>query len=263
MAKVGEILDYFLEVAPVSMKESWDNVGLLCGRKDRDVTKVLIALDPFLESAQEASRVGAQLLLTHHPVMFSTKTVSDEDLIGQTLLHLIEQGIATINLHTNLDSAPGGVNDCLANALGLQNIQVLESAGYDSHGRDYGLGRYGDAKPQPLDTFLDFLKESLNCNGLRYVDCGKPVEKIAVGGGACGEFFKKALAVGCDTMVTADVKYNQFADAKALGLNLIDAGHYATEQVVCDYLQSKMADKFPEIQVILSQDNVDHVKYWL
>lgn len=261
MAKVGGILDYLLELAPASMKESWDNVGLLCGRRDRDVTKVLIALDPFLESAQEASRVGAQLLLTHHPVMFSTKSVTDGDLIGQTLLHLVENGIASINLHTNLDSAPGGVNDCLAKALNLTNIHVLEPAGYDAHGLDYGLGRYGDVVEQSLPEFLQIVKKSLNCNGIRYVDCGKTVQKVAVGGGACGDFFKKALELGCDTMVTADVKYNQFADAKGYGLNLIDAGHFATEQVVCAHLQEKMAEKFPDLELVMSQDNVDNIQW--
>lgn len=258
MTTVKDILTFLEEIAPVSMKESWDNVGLLCGRSDREVTKILVALDPFLESAQEAAQVGAQLLVTHHPVMFSTKEVTDQNLIGQTMLFLVENGISSIHMHTNLDSAPGGVNDCLAAALGLENLSVLMPAG-----EGYGLGRYGERPEMDLEAFLDFTKNGLKCNGLRYVDGGKTVRKVAVGGGACGDFFTKALQLGCDTMVTADVKYNQFADAKALGLNLIDAGHYATEQVVCPYLQQILQEKFPNLNVLLSQENVDSIKYWL
>ena len=142
MRTVREIEQALWKLAPAYMKEEWDNIGLLCGHEDREVERVLVALDPFLSTAQEASEVGAQLLLTHHPLIFiPAKSVTDRDPVGRTILHLVEHGICAVNLHTNLDSAPGGVNDVLAQALGLRDIQVLAPAGQDEQGRAFGLGR--------------------------------------------------------------------------------------------------------------------------
>ena len=135
MRTVGQICEALFELAPESMKESWDNVGLLCGRAGQPVEKVLVALDPFPNVAEEAKASGVQLLLTHHPLIFgSIQAVNDQNAVGRTLLTLIENGIAAVNLHTNLDSAPGGVNDCLASALELKKVQVLMPAGTDAQG---------------------------------------------------------------------------------------------------------------------------------
>lgn len=257
MVTVKNILGYLETLAPTSMKESWDNVGFLLGKQEKIVNKILVALDPFPVTAQEAVRIGADLLVTHHPIFFSTKAITDETPVGLAAMTLLENGISSIHMHTNLDSAPGGVNDVLAAALGLQNVEVLVPAG-----EDYGLGRYGQVKEQSLGEFCGFVKEKLGCHGIRFVDGGKPVTKVAVGGGSCGDFIGQAISAGCDTFVTADVKYNQFADAKDLGLNLIDAGHFATENLVCDYLAEKLAEAFPQVEVVKSQDNQDVIQYF-
>ncbi len=262
MKTVKEILAALFELAPANMKESWDNIGLLCGHREALAETVLVALDPFPDVAREAKQLGAQLLLTHHPLIFgSIQAVNDDSIVGKTLLYLIENGIAAVNLHTNLDSAPGGVNDVLASALGLSGVHVLKPVGEDGQGRPYGLGRYGTVKECRLPEFLQKVRERLHCGGLRYAEGGKPVSKVAVGGGACGEFLRDAAALGCDTFVTADVKYNMFADAVELGVNLIDAGHFPTENLICPYLAEQLRRCFPDLRVLESATHQDCVRF--
>lgn len=263
MTAVGDILSYLETLAPRSMKMDWDNVGLLCGGKNRPVTKVLVALDPFEGVCHEAAQWGAELILTHHPLIFSPlKAVTDETSIGRAVQLLCASGISAINAHTNLDCAPGGVNDCLARTLGLNDVQVIAPAGVDELGRPWGLLRQGTVEPQPLSDFLPHVKEAIHCDGLRYVNGGKPVHRVAVGGGACASELMDAMHAGCDTFVTADVKYNQFWDAHDLGLNLIDAGHFATENPVTALLAEKIAAQFPELNVKISETHRDCMKFF-
>jgi len=260
---VKDILDALPELAAPSMKEEWDNVGLLCGRSDRRVRRALVALDPSMDAAREAHGLGCELLLTHHPAIFGKRSdVADGDPAGRTLLFLIENGISAVNLHTNLDSAPGGVNDCLAAALGLTGLSVLVPAGTDGQGRAYGLGRVGSLPEETaLADFLRFVKERLSCGGVRYADGGRAVRRVAVGGGACAEFLPQVLAAGCDTFVTADVRYHEFLEAASLGVNLIDAGHYPTENVVCPRIADWLRGRFPELEVRISERHKDAVKF--
>ena len=263
MTTVGDILSYLETLAPRSMKMDWDNVGLLCGGKNRPVTKVLVALDPFEGVCKEAAQWGAELILTHHPLIFSPlKSVTDETSIGRAVQLLCSAGISAINAHTNLDCAPGGVNDCLAQTLELSDVQVIAPAGVDELGRPWGLLRQGVVEIQPLSDFLPHVKEALHCDGLRYVNGGKPVHRVAVGGGACASELMDAVNAGCDTFVTADVKYNQFWDAHDLGLNLIDAGHFATENPVVSLLAAKIAAAFPDITVKISETHRDCMKFF-
>ena len=263
MTTVGDILSYLETLAPRSMKMDWDNVGLLCGGKNRPVTKVLVALDPFEGVCKEAVQWGAELILTHHPLIFSPlKSVTDETSIGRAVQLLCSAGISAINAHTNLDCAPGGVNDCLAQTLELSDVQVIAPSGVDELGRPWGLLRQGAVEIQPLSDFLPHVKEALHCDGLRYVNGGKPVHRVAVGGGACASELMDAVNAGCDTFVTADVKYNQFWDAHDLGLNLIDAGHFATENPVTALLAEKIAAQFPELNVKISETHRDCMKFF-
>ena len=263
MTTVGDILKYIETLAPRSMKMDWDNVGLLCGSKVTPVTKVLVALDPFEGVCREAAQWGAQLIVTHHPVIFQApKAITDETSVGRSILQLCAHGISAINAHTNLDCAPGGVNDVLAKKLALVNVQVVDPEGTDENGNEWGLLRMGEVPEQPLGAFLNRVKTLLGCEGLRYVDGGKPVRKVAVGGGSCAGEMLDALRAGCDTFVTADVKYNQFWDARDLGINLIDAGHFATENPVVSVLAEKIAGAFPEIEVKISETHADCMKYY-
>lgn len=263
MPNVSDLLNLLDTLAPPAMKMEWDNVGLLCGSRETPVTKVLVALDPFEDVCREAERWGAQLIVTHHPLIFDPlKNITDETSVGRCVHLLCRGGISAVNAHTNLDCAPGGVNDCLARTLGLTDVQVIHPMGTDDRGREWGLLRAGFVPQQPLEAFLATVKDRLGCEGVRYVSGGKPVRKVAVGGGACaGEIFE-AAAAGCDTLVTSDVKYNQFWDAAEAGLNLIDATHFATENPVCAYLAEQIAAAFPELAVKISETHRDCMKFF-
>lgn len=263
MATVSDILQFIQSLAPTQMKEDWDRVGLNCGHMDKPVRKILVALDPFAEVCEEAAEMEADLLVTHHALLWTPGFITDQDEQGRNALFLIERNIACINAHTNLDCAPGGVNDILAEKLGLTNVQVIDPKGMDHDGREWGLLRLGQAKSQSLSQFLSHVKKVLGCEGLRYVDSGKPVCQVAVGGGACAGELHRAANAGCDTFVTADVKYNQFWDAKSLGINLIDAGHFHTENPVCVYLAQQLRQAFPEITVAMSAWHMDCTKFYL
>lgn len=253
VTNVGEVLSFLQEKAPFELQEGFDNAGFLVGRETAQVSKILVALDITRQVAEEAAELGAQLIVAHHPVIFGgARSVTDQTVTGRIVLSLVEHGIAAICAHTNLDAVEGGVNDALALRLGLTGIGQLKQTGVDGQGRPYGIGRVGTVTRQPLYDFAMGVKRLLGANGLRLVDGGRPVHKVAVGGGACGEMMEDAIALGCDTFVTSDVKYHQFLEAKAQGLNLIDAGHFPTEDVVCPVLQDWLAQRFPQVTVTVS-----------
>jgi putative NIF3 family GTP cyclohydrolase 1 type 2 len=143
-----------------------------------------------------------------------------------------------------------------------EEASVMAAMGVDETGAQWGLLRKGTVEEQPLEAFLPRVKSALGCEGLRYVDTGKPVRKVAVGGGSCADEMHAAIAAGCDTFVTADVKYNQFWDAKDLGLNLIDAGHFYTENPVTAYLAAQIAAAFPDVTVKISETHRDCMKFY-
>ncbi len=262
MTTVKDILDFVQTLAPTYMKEDWDQVGLNCGRMDAPVTRLLVALDPF-EAIDEAVEMGADLLVTHHALLWKPGFITDQDPQGRRTLTLIEHGIAHMNAHTNLDLAPGGVNDVLAASLELEDIQVVNPVGQSQDGQPFGLLRCGYLPGScTLEQFLGHVKYVLGCDGLRYVQANSQVNKVAVGGGACAGALWDAKNAGCDTFVTADVRYNQFRDALDLGINLIDAGHFHTERPVCQMLAGKIAAAFPEIQVKVSEKQTDPMKFY-
>lgn len=259
MTTVKDIVQFMESVAPQSKKERWDNVGLLCGREDKEVCTVLVALDPFEDTANEAVEIGAELILTHHPLIFHPlPSVTHSTAIGRTIFTLVRHDISAFCAHTNLDIAPEGVNQQLAKTLGLENISVI-----DSTEPGWGLLRRGTVAEQALEAFLSQVKQSLNAPGLRYASAGKQVHHVAVGGGACGEEWPAALEAGCDTFVTSDVRYNDFWDARDAGLNIIDAGHFYTENPVCGYLKDILSAAFPEVNVVISQKHWDCMKFYV
>ena len=262
MATVNDILKCVERFAPAYMKENWDNVGLLCGDRNQKVRKVLVALDPFEHVCREALDAGADLIVTHHPLIFQApKSVTTDTSIGRSILFLCRHGISAINAHTNLDCTPGGVNDVLARQLELKDITVLDPKGTDEEGNPWGLLRMGTFEAE-LPEFLAHVKAKLGTPVLRYADGKRPVSKVAVGGGACAGALVEAFYAGCDTFVTADVKYNQFWDASDLGMSLIDAGHFYTENPVTSVLADKIRENFPEIQVIISKTHNDCMKFY-
>lgn len=254
MATVKDIYQFLDKKAPFSSQMGFDNAGFLVGRGEKPVGRILVALDITEAVANEAAALHADLIVSHHPVIWDgAKSVTDESILGRKLLALISNDIAAICAHTNLDAARGGVNDSLASALGLRDAALLKAYGTYEDGTPYGIEQVGTIEaPLSLVDFAARVKEKLGSNGVRYVDAGKPVYRVAVGGGSCSGSMKEVAAAGCDTFVTADVKYDGFLDAAAMGLNLIDAGHYPTENVVCPVLVSWLREGFPEVEVLLS-----------
>lgn len=261
MTTVNEIREFLHTLAPEHTAAEWDHVGLLCGRGDREVRRVLVALDASMAACREAKAQECQLLLTHHPVLFSLNAINDATPTGRALLYLIENGIAAVNAHTNLDFAVGGVNDCLAARLNLTNTSVLDPMGTDAQGRPYGLLRGGDCAERTPEAFVAFVKRALACEGVRWVNGGRPVRRVAVGGGSCSDALASVAARGFDAFVTADVKYHAFCEAEALGITLVDAGHFETENPVCAYLIEQVRAAFPNIEVLASKMHKDCIKF--
>jgi len=257
MATIKDIYQYIDSFAPFETQMDFDNAGFLVGWEQANVETVLVALDITLPVIREAVDMGAQLIVAHHPVIFNPiKRVSDASVTGEKILLMAENRIGAICAHTNLDAAQGGVNERLAERLGLTGLSHLHPDGEDREGRTYGIGRVGTLNLNaPLDTkaFAEKVKRDLNASGVRYADVGKPVCRVAVGGGACGSMLQDAIAAGCDTFVTADVKYDVFLQAMERGINLLDAGHFATEDIVIQPLVEMLQAAFPQISVAKSQ----------
>lgn len=254
MPTVHDIESALYALAPKALAAEWDNVGLLAGSADREVRSVLVALDITEPVVEEAERMGADLIVSHHPVIFHpVKSITDRDPSGRLLIQLVRSGTGAVCMHTNLDAAQGGVNDALASALGLQDAAPVAEG---------GIARIGTLpETMALPGFLARVRNALRPNGIRYVDGGRPIRKAAVGGGACGDFLWEAAALGCDAFVTADLKYNHFLDAGVLGLTVIDAGHFPTEDVVCPMVVRYLREKFPEVQVEKSAVHREVIQY--
>ncbi len=240
---ISDILNYLWEIAPKEGAEPWDNVGHLVGRKNARVTKILVSLDITMDVIREAGEIGAELIVSHHPLIWDThKFVTDDNHQQEKVMALLERGIGAICMHTNLDEAEDGVDDTLVEALGLTAIEHLAE------------GKIGHicqlSEEMPLEDFLALVKEKLGANGLRYCRGGKPVRRIATGCGSCADYLPDAVKAGCDTFVTGDVKHNYWIDAQGQGINLIDAGHYSTENPIVGKLAAKLAARFPEIAVL-------------
>jgi dinuclear metal center YbgI/SA1388 family protein len=244
--------------APKELAMDWDNTGLLVGDPMQEVDTVLVALDITPAVVQEAIDCGAQLIVAHHPVMnckwLPVQTLRTDTPQGHLLIKLLRNGVSAICMHTNLDVAPGGVNDRLAQMLELVDPVPMEN----------GLIRTGTLKaPMPLADFARFVAKALGCNGVRYSDCGKMVSRVAVGGGACGDFEDEVIAAGCDTFVTADLSYHKFLDAPGKGINLLDAGHFPTEDPVCAVLIEYLTNRFPGLSAEKSASHREVIQYYV
>jgi dinuclear metal center YbgI/SA1388 family protein len=265
MITVQNIYQLLDEKAPFSTQMSFDNAGFLVGDRNQPVERVLVSLDITEEVVEEAHSLGCQLIVSHHPVIFHPlKQMTTDDPTARVVRALVKHDISAICAHTNLDMAVGGVNDCLAQACGLTDLSLLAIEGTNPDGTPLGCGRIGvrAAGTCSLADYLAEVKTALRPNGLRFVDVGKPVYRVAVGGGACADYMDDAIRQGCDTFVTSDVKYNGFLDAKDKGINLIDAGHFPTENVVCPQLVNWLQEGFTQLEVTLSRQHHEVFQYF-
>lgn len=250
MPTAAEIEQFLFAWAPREGAMDWDNVGLLVGDPDQEIRRVLVALDITEAVADEAIAHDCQMIVSHHPVMncrwLPVQSLREDRQQGRLLRKLVRNDICAVCMHTNLDVAEGGVNDVLAETLQLIDPGPLP-------GSD-GVCRQGRlAQPMTLKEFAVFVRDRLGCHDLRFADGGKPVCRVAVGGGACGEYADAALAAGCDTMVTSDLKYHDLLDHAGQGINLIDAGHFPTEDPICGHIISRLENAFPNLELRKSE----------
>ena len=242
---VQDIFNFLNSKFPVSTACDFDNVGVLVGDKQQEVKKAIIALDCNDLVVKKAINENAQLIVTHHPVIFNPlKNVLSDSLIYK----LIKNNISVISMHTNLDVGVGGVNDSLANAICLNNIEtVLAEDGYAL--------RIGTVSPISATQFAEHLKNSLNTT-IKYIETERQIENVLICSGSGGNFLNEAVKYGCDAFVTADVKHNVFLEAAHLGISIFDAGHFETENVVIDQLFNLLSNQFINIKFITEQTNL-------
>lgn len=245
MTTVATVYEALKMIAPSEMALSWDRIGLLVGRGDKPVTKVLCALDVTGEVIDEAVSWGAELIVAHHPVFFSLETVSGETREGETVLQLAERGLSAICMHTNLDAAKDGVNEALAELIGLRDI-----TGYCAD----GCGRAGILeRPMDAESFAKHCKAALGSVAVSFHDAGKPVKRVCVASGSGFDVFPEAMRYGADTFVSGDLKMSAFLEARHFGVNLLECGHFETEVVVFQKLIPTLQARFPQIKIKRSE----------
>ena len=258
MTAVKDILQVLEQAAPYELAEGWDNVGLLVGDPEETVTGVLCALDITLPVVEEAIEKGCNLIVAHHPVIFtSVSRVTADTVTGKILIKMIRNGISGICMHTNMDCAEAGVNDLLAASLGLTDVVSMGA------GETGTLGRVGNLPhPMSLAEFAAHVKTSLGAGGVRVADGGKTVSRVAVGGGACGKMMDYAVAKGADTFVIGDCSYDLMMRAHDIGLNLLDAGHFPTENPIAYGFRDCIAEHFPDAPVRVSKVHADCISFY-
>ena len=240
--RVTDVLNMVDQIAPYELAEEWDNPGFLFGRKNAEVTRVVVALDLTQQTVDEAKALGAQLIVTHHPIMFSAvKRVTDETREGRLMLDMAQAGIAHIAAHTNLDAAQGGVNDTLMKVMGAQNV------------RGEGFVRAGE-----LDEGMTFgmlctrAQQKLHAAVRAYGAADTPVHVLGCCSGAGGSELDDAMALGADCFITGEIRHHEALDAVDKGCCVIEAGHFETENPVCEVLAAALQNAADALQYNLT-----------
>ncbi|HNY65859.1 MAG TPA: Nif3-like dinuclear metal center hexameric protein [Deltaproteobacteria bacterium] len=240
--QLKDVLTILDGIAPFATAEEWDNVGLMVGDPAQEVRSVLVALDPTVSAIEEAVRQGVDLIITHHPLIMSPiKRLDLAQGAARKIGMLIRTGISLVSMHTNLDAAPGGVADVFAERLSLQDVQSL------------GPLRLGTI---PAEMPLDAWARALPFEDMRIVDAGRSVKHISACPGSGMSYLKDAIEKGCDTLVTGDVRYHAALDAFEAGVNVVDLGHFNTEQIALEPLARRLRREMEplSVQVHTAQD---------
>lgn len=251
MTTVCDILNFFEGFAPVDSAMNFDNVGLLVGDADRAVSAVLLALDITADVVGEAQTLGCELIVSHHPVIFRPLS----HMNSRDVPYLLAQsGIAAVCMHTNLDLGEAfGVNVCLAEAIGVKNVKKSPL------GECLFIGEL--EREMSAEAFARQVKSALGCDGLRYTDARHAVKTVAVSSGAGGSEIFAAAKAGADVLVTGEIKHHELNFANENGVNVIDAGHFKSEDIVISALQKKMQAEFSSVKFTKSSIYTDKVKY--
>lgn len=238
--QIKAIYDFLDEIAPFDTAADFDNCGLSVGSLKKDVSKILIALDVTSEVIEEAKSMGAELVITHHPLIFTPVSSVDADTL---LYKAVASGITFIASHTCLDKAVGGVNHCLADKVGITSLTDCPE--------DEFL-KMGDIEPMTADEFAKKIKSALG-GKVSYTDSGKVIEKVALCSGSGGDLVRAAALAGADALLTGEAKHHELLDSREAGISLFAAGHYETEVVVCEYLANSIRSCFADIEVSVSK----------
>lgn len=245
MTTVRELLRWMDETYPFALAEDYDNVGLLIGSAEQAFSRCLLALDVTNDVVDEAVRKNAQLILTHHPVIFNPlKRLSPEGMVYRC----VQNGIAVIASHTNLDKAAGGVNDVLADKLSLKDVSVLEETD--------GVARIGTLEKELSPrAFAEHCKTALGAGGVRFAEGTRPVRRVALCSGADDSFLETVFEQGADAYLTGETKHHVAVAAKNLGITLVEAGHFETETVVLPKLKRELSLAFPKVDFMVAEAN--------
>lgn len=235
MMMLKDVMAVLDTIAPFEVAEEWDNVGLMVGDLESPINSALVALDPSLEVIQTAKEGGIDLILTHHPLIFHPLARIDlQEVIAKKIAMLILARINLISMHTNLDKAPGGVADELAKRLALNDV------------RSHGYMRIGFvSRPTTMNEWIT----ELSIRDARLIDNHREVSMVAVCPGSGMEHWKHALSLGCDTFVTGDVRYHAGLDAKEAGMNVVDLGHFGTEEIIVTPLSERLKQELKGVAV--------------
>lgn len=242
--KLKDIINIVEKRCPPSLAYEWDNVGLLVGNAENEIHKIITALDVTPETAAQAARVGAELIISHHPILLSgTKKITCDTPEGRLLHELISGNVSLYAAHTSMDVCAGGINDRLAELIGLADIEIIEKTSENA-----GLGRIGRlAAPMTLEELCQKTKDILH-TPLRYVgNPEKRISSVAVCSGSCSDLIPLARSMGADVLITADIKYHTALDCRFSDFALIDAGHFPTEIIVTDIFAEILKDTGLEI----------------
>lgn len=236
---VKDILEFLSEKFPLNTALDFDNVGLLVGSEEFQISGVVVALDCEIDTVKFAVRNGCNLIVTHHPVIFSgLKKV----LAGDVVWELIKNEISVISMHTNVDFAEDGVTETLCKVIGLQNVElVLTSDGVQL--------RKGSVIPCTAQTLATKLKACLG-ECIRYTESNRLIENVIVCAGSGGSYLNETITNNCDALITADVKHNVFIDSINSNVSVFDAGHFATEDIIVKPLMNMLNNKFFNIKIL-------------
>ena len=257
------VMNALERIAPRHLAEDWDNTGLLVGSYAQKVERILVALDVDDIVVAEAIERSADMIVAHHPAIFRGMKQLRTDLpLGRRLAALLTHGIAVAAAHTNLDITRGGVNDVLAERLGLEKLSTFITTA-QADGSAESLGRIGTLPaPVAIDDFAHSVRERLGVSHVRLVRAAdRPVRRVAVVGGAGAEFIDTAVRRGADVYLTGDVKYHEAQRAAEQGMHLIDAGHFGTERpvlpVLADLLRAELAAEHGTVEILVTEKQCD------
>lgn len=247
--KCKDMIEALEKIAPSYLAENWDNVGLLTGRLDKEIGKVMLALDPSGEVIEEAIREKVDMLITHHPLIFSgIKSVTRENFIGKRVYDLIRNDICYYAMHTNFDVM--GMADAVADRLKLEKCRVLEITYKDEIGVE-GIGRIGElCRTMSLEEFAAYVKEKCDITGMRiYGDPHQLVDVVALVPGSGKDYMTEAMKQKVDVFITGDIGHHHGLDAIEQQLAVIDAGHYGLEKIFSSDMLEVLKREFPELLI--------------